>query len=154
LSVGGASLAAAILEERADEDVPRLLRLRETGLDEDGSDAVERLCEQATELGLSVLGVPEIVSALNRRVREGSVSRDQYREAKARLASEVAGATIMNLLPDVVADAIGLLEAAPLRVLDALHVAWALQWRADLFVSSDRRQLGAAADANLRTIEV
>jgi len=123
-------------------------------VDEDGSDAVERLCEQATELGLAVLCVPEIVSALNRRVREGSVSRDQYREAKVRLASEVAGATVVNLLPDVIADAIGLLEATPLRALDALHVACALQWRADLFVSSDGRQLGAAADAGLRTMKV
>jgi uncharacterized protein len=123
-------------------------------VDDDGSDAVERLCEQATELGLSVLSVPEIVSALNRRVREGSVSHDQYREAKARLASEVAGATIMNLHPDVIADAIGLLEATPLRALDALHVACARQWKADLFVSSDARQLGAAAVAGLRTVEV
>ncbi len=123
-------------------------------VEEDGSDAVERLCEQATELGLAVLCVPEIVSALNRRVREGSVSRDQYLAAKARLASEVAGATIVNLLPDVIADAIGLLEASPLRALDASHVACALQWRADLFVSSDGRQLGAAADAGLRTMKV
>jgi uncharacterized protein len=59
-----------------------------------------------------------------------------------------------SLLPDVIADAIGLLEATPLRTLDALHVACARQWRADLFVSSDARQLGAAADAGLRTIEV
>ena len=123
-------------------------------VDEDGSDAVERLCEQASELGLAVLCVPEIVSALNRRVREGSVSRDKYREAKARLASEVAGATIVNLLPDVITDAIGLLEATPLRAQDALHVACALQWRADLFVSSDGRRLGAAADAGLRTMKV
>jgi uncharacterized protein len=123
-------------------------------VEEDGSGAVERLCEQATELGLCVLCVPEIVSALNRRFREGSVSRDQYREAKARLASEVAGASIVNLLPDVIADAIGLLEAKPLRALDALHVACALQWRADLFVSSDGRQLGAAAEADLRTMKV
>lgn len=123
-------------------------------VDEDGSDAVERLCEQATELGLCALCVPEIVSALNRRVREGSVSRDQYREAKARLAAEVADATIVNLLPDVIADAIGLLEATPLRALEALHVACALQWRAELFVSSDGRQLGAAADADLRTMKV
>ena len=123
-------------------------------VDEDGSDAVERLCEQASELGLAVLCVPEIVSALNRRVREGSVSRDKYREAKARLASEVAGATIVNLLADVITDAIGLLEATPLRAQDALHVACALQWRADLFVSSDGRRLGAAADAGLRTMKV
>ncbi|MBA2667666.1 MAG: type II toxin-antitoxin system VapC family toxin [Trueperaceae bacterium] len=123
-------------------------------VEEAGSDAVERLCEQVTELGLSVLCVPEIISALNRRVREGSVSRDQYLEAKARLAAEVAEATIVNLLPAVIARAIGVLETTPLRALDAVHVACALQWKADLFVSSDDRQLGAAAYADLRTMKV
>jgi predicted nucleic acid-binding protein len=35
--------------------------------------------------------------------------------------------------------------------MDALHVASALEWGADLFASSDRRQLAAAKKAGLRT---
>jgi predicted nucleic acid-binding protein len=38
--------------------------------------------------------------------------------------------------------------------MDALHVACALDWQADLFVSSDRRQLAAAAKSGLRVLQV
>ena len=39
-------------------------------VEEPGSEQVEEICAEATELGLSVLCVPETVSALNRRRRE------------------------------------------------------------------------------------
>jgi len=123
-------------------------------VEEEGSGTVEQLCEEATALALSVLCVPEIISALNRRVREGSLSRKQYREAKTCLSSEVADATIVNLVPGVVADAIRVLETNAVRAMDAVHVACALQWNAELFVSSDERQLRAAKKAKLRTRKV
>lgn len=123
-------------------------------VEEDGSDTVEELCGKATELALSVICAPEIVSALNRRLREGSVSRQQYREAKARLSTELADATIVNLVPAVIADAIKVLESNVVRTMDALHVGCALQWKAELFVSSDERQLRAAKKAKLRTRKV
>ena len=113
-------------------------------VEEEGSGTVEQLCGEATALALSVICVPEIVSALNRLVREGSLSQNQYREAKACLSAEVADATIVNLVPSVVADAIRVLETNAVRAMDALHVACALQWNAELFVSSDERQLSAA----------
>ena len=34
--------------------------------------------------------------------------------------------------------------------MDALHVACALEWKADLFVTSDRKQADAAVNAGLR----
>ena len=37
------------------------------------------------------------------------------------------------------------------RAIDALHVACAIEWKADLFVTSDRRQLIAAQKAGFRT---
>lgn len=123
-------------------------------IEEEGSDAVEQLCGAATALALSVLCVPEIVSALNRRVREGSLSQNQYREVTARLSTEVADTTIVNLVPGVVADAVRILETNAVRAMDALHVACALQWNAELFVSSDERQLSAARKAKLRSKKV
>ena len=123
-------------------------------VDEDGSDTVEELCAKATALALCVICAPEIISALNRRLREGSLSRSQYQHAKTRLTAEVADATIVNLVPAVVAEAIRILETDAVRAMDALHVACALQWQAELFVSSDDRQLGAAKRAKLRTKKV
>jgi len=123
-------------------------------VEEAGSDAVERLCGKASALALSVVCVPEIISALNGRLREGSLSRSQYRETKARLSMEIADTTIVNLVPAVIADAVLILETNAVRAMDALHVACALQWNAELFVSSDERQLSAARKAKLRTKKV
>jgi predicted nucleic acid-binding protein len=123
-------------------------------MEEDGSDKVESLCAEATALALSVLCVPEIISALNRRLREGSLSRIQYIEVKARLSAEIADAIIVNLVPAVVAEAITILENNAVRAMDALHVACALQWNAELFVSSDDRQLAVAKRARLHTKKV
>ncbi len=40
------------------------------------------------------------------------------------------------------------------RTLDFLHVAIAIQWDCSLFVSTDDRQLGAARDAGLETVDI
>jgi len=118
-------------------------------VEETGSDLVEELCEKATELALSVICVPEIISALNRRLREGALSQQQYQEAKVRLSAEVAETTVVNLVPAVIGDATRILEKNPVRAMDALHIACAMRWHADLFVSSDERQLSAAKNVNL-----
>jgi uncharacterized protein len=120
-------------------------------VEEDGSDRVEITCAQASELGLSVICVPEVVSALNRRTREHTLTAIQYRKAKQRLIEDVRDADIVNLTPSVVGSAIRILETSPVRAMDALHVACALEWGADLFASSDDQQLKAAKRAGLKT---
>ena len=67
---------------------------------------------------------------------------------------DVRDADIVNLTASVVSSTIAVLEASPVRALDALHVACALEWGADLFVSSDKRQLNAAKRAGLKTKKV
>ena len=71
--------------------------------------------------------------------------------AKERLAEDAADAVIVNLTPAVIARATALLETNELRAMDALHVACALEWGAELFVSSDRRQVLAARKSGLAT---
>ena len=123
-------------------------------VEEEGSDRVETTCSQASELGLSVICVPEVVSALNRRKREHKLTAVQYREAKQRLLDDVRDAVIVNLTPSVIGSAIRILETSPVRAMDALHVACALEWGADLFASSDDRQLKAAKKAGLKTQQI
>ena len=123
-------------------------------VDEVGSEQVVATCAEATELGLSVLCVPEIVSALNRRRRERKLTPSQYATLKRRLMEDVRDADIINLTASVVGNSVAVLEADPVRALDALHVACALEWEAGLFVSSDKRQLGAAKRAGLKTKKV
>ena len=120
-------------------------------VDEDGSQEVDEICQATSILAVSVLCVPEIVSALNRWVRERRLSAQEYVAAKSRLSEDVADAVIVNLTPAVIARSTFLLETNALRAMDALHVACALEWGADLFVSCDDRQIKAAKRAGLRT---
>jgi len=123
-------------------------------IEEIGSDGVESICAQASELGLSVICVPEIISALNRRHREHTLTRDQYHVAKKRLLDDVRDADIIFLTPTVIGSAIMILEASPVRAMDALHVACALEWGAELFASSDKQQLQAAKRAGMKTKQI
>ncbi len=119
-------------------------------VDERGSQEVDSICRKASVLALSVLCLPEIISALNRRVREKRLSALNYFTAKNRLLEDVADALVINLTPEVVARSTFLLETNILRAIDALHVASALEWAADIFVSCDDRQIEAARKAGLR----
>jgi len=123
-------------------------------VEEAGSETVERLCSLAEDLGLSVICVPEIISALSLRLRERLLTRTEYAQAKNRLSSDVRDAVIINLTPEVVQLSIRVLETNALRAMDAIHIACALAWEADLFASADNRQIVAAKAAGLRVERV
>jgi len=116
-----------------------------------GSEKLDCLLQNASELALCIILVPEIVSGLNRRIREGVLDLKDYRAIRRHLLNDVRDAVILQITPSVVSHAVRLLENNVLRAMDALHVACALEWKPDLFVTSDRRQLIAAQDAGLRT---
>jgi uncharacterized protein len=120
-------------------------------VEEPGSQQVEDLCSQATELCLSVICVPEIISALNRRLREKSLTRQEYFQTKQRLSQDVRDTIIINLTPEVIQSSINILETNPVRTMDAIHVACATEWQADLFASSDLRQIVVARNTGLKT---
>ena len=120
-------------------------------VNEEGSDVVQAMCAQADALGLSVICVPEIISALNRRLRERLLTPSQYRQAKQRLFDDARDADIIQLTPSVLGTAIRVLETSPVRAMDALHIACALEWGADVFASADARQLAAAKRGGLKT---
>ena len=120
-------------------------------VEENGSQLVDDVCQEASELSLSVMCVPEIISALNRRIREKRLSHRHYVAVKQHLSDDVRDAVIINLTPEVIATSTSLLEASALRSMDALHIACALESGADLFVSSDKRQITAARKAGLDT---
>ncbi len=58
-------------------------------VEESGSQTVETLCAAATDLALSIVCIPEIISALNRRVRERNLSTRQYETAKEYLSEDI-----------------------------------------------------------------
>lgn len=120
-------------------------------IEEQGSEAVDDLCRATDRLALSVICVPEIVSALNRRMREKTVSKADYLAIKSRLLDDVRDAEIVNITDEVVAQSLLILEQHPVRAMDALHLAGALAWRADLFVTADKAQAQAAQRQGLKS---
>lgn len=122
---------------------------------ERSSGNVEGILHDAASMGTSVLTVPEILSALCRRRREGALSPEAYEKAKEALMEDVADAFIVPLSPDVLKRASGLLEEThEISTVDALHVGSALEWGAELFVSADSRQLAAASRCGIPTSRV
>lgn len=120
-------------------------------IQETGSDKLDEFLQQASELAICVILIPELISALNRRLREKTLTNRDYRKAKKLLLDDVGDATVLQLTPAVISRSVLLLENSALRAMDALHVACALVWKADIFVTSDKRQFDSALNSGLHT---
>jgi predicted nucleic acid-binding protein len=119
-------------------------------IEESGSNEIEKICFDSESIAVSSICFPEIISALNRRLRENSISKKDYLLIKERLIEEFEHIEIINVVPEVIAKSILLLEKNSLRTLDAIHVASALILKSDLFVSADKRQVVSARKAGLK----
>lgn len=117
---------------------------------ESGTDAVLEWCDRATEIGLSGIALPEIISAFCRLRREDRITDTQYRQLKSLLLADIEDVAICDLTPAVLGQAVASLEASVLRGMDAIHIGSAVVLQADVFISADARQREAAARAGLR----
>jgi predicted nucleic acid-binding protein len=131
-------------------------------VDEVGSDWLQRvLFAPAREIVIvaTQLLVVEIISALNRRVREGTVTRHDCMRLSGRFRDDCLDSYQLVAPDDVIVDlACALLERHPLRAYDAMHLATALiinRWlvgRGEMsltFLSADDRLNDAAAAEGL-----
>ncbi len=121
---------------------------------ESGTETVLSWCDRATEISLSGIALPEIISAFCRLQREGKISPIQYQQLKLSLLSDIEDLAIGDLTPVVIRQAILSLEGNALRGMDAIHIACAVALQADVFVSADQRQCEAAARAGLKVERV
>ncbi|CAH2031672.1 type II toxin-antitoxin system VapC family toxin [Trichlorobacter ammonificans] len=123
-------------------------------LREEGTELVLSWCDQATELCLSGIALPEIISAFCRLHRENLIAPLQYRHLKTMLMADITDAVICDLTPEVIRSTVITLEQNVLRGMDAIHIGSALALKADVFVSADARQCSAAQQAGLRVVRV
>jgi uncharacterized protein len=119
-------------------------------IEEKGTDQVQAILSSASALAVSVICVPEIVSALCCRRRERKLSTEEYRNPKASVLTDIDDAAVIGITEEVIAQGVALLEQFPLRSADALPIACASEWSTDLFVSADDRQCKAARARGLR----
>ncbi len=111
---------------------------------EKGSERIMALCREAQEICVSVLALPECISALNRLRREVKLTADQYETLKESLAADVEHLTMVPIDETVIAASIRLLERHPLRAVDAIHIASAVEAGCRIFATADDRQHAAA----------
>jgi|SRR5579883_449554 len=118
------------------------------------SEDFDELLQDASSLAVSLICLPEIISALCRRQRERLLTPTQYKAAKAALEADLQDATVIAVVDEVLLRSIVLLESFPLRASDAIHISSALLWQADLFVSADERQCAAAKASGLKVLQL
>lgn len=123
-------------------------------ISESGTDSVLQWCDKATEIGLSGIALPEIISTFCRLYRDNKITDVQYRQLKSLLMADIEDAAICDLSPQVLMHAVSSLENNTLRGMDAIHIGSAIVLQADVFISSDKRQITAAIQAGLRVEQV
>lgn len=124
---------------------------------EPGSEQVQRLFQEwAPVCSLAILSC-ELASVLNRKLRERTLTASQDRSARGQMIDDFAHMTLVPADDDLIATALQLLDAHPLKALDSLYLAGAVNLRraADhiLFVSADHQLLRAARKEGLRTLD-
>jgi predicted nucleic acid-binding protein len=119
-------------------------------VEEVGSKQADDITQKSSAIGLSVICFPEIISALNRKLRSKFITAETYSDLKTDILEDIEDADIINLTPSVLKKTTELLEENVLRSLDAIHIACALEWQSELFVSSDERQVTAAIESGLQ----
>jgi uncharacterized protein len=121
---------------------------------ESGTDAVMDWCQRATEIGLSAIAIPELISAFCRLRRENKITAKQYQRLKADLFADIEDIAIGDLTPLVLSQTVKSLENNTLRAMDAIHIGSAIALECEVFISADQRQLDAAEQTGLTVAAV
>lgn len=114
------------------------------------SQEIDELCAKASSLAVSIICLPEIISALSRLKRESKITPGQFNKGKQALLDDLSDAVICTLNQTVISHTIEVLESTLTRAMDALHIACALAWKAELFITSDQQQSIAANKIGLK----
>jgi predicted nucleic acid-binding protein len=118
---------------------------------EEESDALNRALAGLTDVIVSDLALTEMASALSRRTREERLTREQARRLYREASKLHASSHRAELTPPIHrrAERLMLSLTIPLRTLDALHLATALDSEAATVVTFDPRLRDAATSQGL-----
>jgi hypothetical protein len=123
------------------------------------SEALDGFLRGRHDLMISELVITEVMSAVARRKREGSLNAKQANEIRDAVLSDAGSGSLqrLDLNPSVHREAERMLlstESVALRTLDALHIALALSGAATRVITFDARMATAAALHGLQVIEL
>lgn len=120
---------------------------------EQGSDAVDKLFDLAEEIVLSQVTKIEAYSALNRRLREGTLTSIDFATVSEELETDLPYFSVVPFGPELEDQCLELLALFPLRALEAIQLASSMLALTDTFVTADA-QLGKAAKRATNTVAV
>ena len=127
-------------------------------IEEDGSDRVEEMAAEATDVATSVITFPEMLSALGRRLREGDMTPEAFQAGLEGFKERWKKLTKILVDHILVEDAGQLVLRHGLRGMDGIQLAAALKIRgrhsahAVHFLSFDDRLNDAAAREGFREL--
>ncbi|WP_297417617.1 type II toxin-antitoxin system VapC family toxin [Thermococcus sp.] len=131
-------------------------------LDEEGSDVVKELFRDAyrgeVKLAFSFWNIGEVIGTLDKRLRRGQLSRDEFDFLKKGFLAEVKRFTRLGVLEMVpvhsliLADAWKLIERYHLYQADALQIVSAKYVEARSFYTADKRLHRAAIEEDLNSV--
>ncbi|NOU08487.1 MAG: type II toxin-antitoxin system VapC family toxin [Nitrospira sp.] len=125
-------------------------------IQEIGTDDALALRVDAPPHATATIAYPETFSAFRRRVREAALKEPQYHEVVRRFVQEWPTYVRVNLDESILERSRTLLERYPLRTLDAIHLASAMELQEQLhepsvMISADTQLLRAAMAEHLET---
>ena len=121
-------------------------------IEDQNSPDIDKYCLNATSLAVSIICIPEIISALARLKRDSKITSSQFKQGKQALFTDLSDAIICILNQTVIQKTIHALENCQLRAMDAIHIACALEWQSDLFITSDHKQYDAAKKLGIKAL--
>jgi len=119
-------------------------------IEESGSDQVRRKWEEASEVIVSALCAPEVVSAFVRLKREKKLNEETYRILKNHFILDMGQASVEAVDEETLRESVQCLEKTGIKASDAIHLATALRTDCELFLSADVQQQKAARALGLK----
>ncbi len=127
-------------------------------LNEDGSEAVDRIFEEYSDRCISAVGLLETYSNIQRlHSVDRILTLEQYRSLCATIASDVESGrvTVRNATPQDIDAAVIILTQRYVTAIDALQIATAhMLGPGVVLVSADRKLNRLARDVGLEVLEV
>jgi hypothetical protein len=128
-------------------------------LPEPESDVLDAFLRGRRDLVISDLSITEVISAIARRRREGSLDAKQTNRIRDAVLSDATSNSLrrLDLTPAIHRDAERMLlstESVPLRTLDALHIALAVAGAVTDVLTFDGRMAEAAVLFGLRVVRL
>ena len=122
-------------------------------VEEKGSIEFNDLLDSVSEIIVSPVTILELHSAIERRVRERSLSRSVGKWIKKEFLSDYEFFALVEWSDDLVAEGLRVIHTHQLRVLDGIQLSAGLISKAGLFVTSDKR-LSMAAGQEIRDVRL